>query len=574
MNTEKIKSNYLLITLGHNSSALFVDSDDKVVGYEQERLSGIKSDSQFPMDAINEIRKHISPSAFNDCKIRISHWFDSNSVDSTGMLIPNKYITKHDIDVLKSLSSDIKCVDEFFTHHDAHAYSVLGFHNYHSSTRDKYILVADGFGTDGEVLSLYKPNSEGINLIHRKKGYQNSLGLMYQYATSYCGMKENQDEYKFLGYEAHIDEILDEISIDIIDNQIELTVNNLYNCYAIGSGLDTTKLMWYDIFENLVNEIFKYNNYNKVEKTEFNIRVVVAYFIQQTLEIYMSRLIEEYKIENLLVAGGLFYNVKLNNHLLNSITGKFCVIPLAGDQGAAIGMYVHETNRSFPFGDLCFGKRSFYSAEKIKNINYICPSDAGELQTAAKLIAREIADGKIVNLIYDSMEFGPRALGHTSSLFLPTAENVANNNFMNNRNEVMPCAPICTFANSRNLFDMHELKRVVGSDEYMICTHDYLKKYSKHYGGVMHKKTLYENTYTGRPQIVKYDLLLFTLLNEVENLTDYLCLVNTSFNVHGRPIAFSLTDIIQNHNYQVEHSRKGKEPVLYIVNTSNMKSNE
>ena len=53
MNTEKIKSNYLLITLGHNSSALFVDSDDKVIGYEQERLSGIKSDSQFPMDAIN-----------------------------------------------------------------------------------------------------------------------------------------------------------------------------------------------------------------------------------------------------------------------------------------------------------------------------------------------------------------------------------------------------------------------------------------------------------------------------------------------------------------------------------------
>ena len=36
----------LLITLGHNSSAIFVDGDT-LIGYEEERLTGIKSDSQF-----------------------------------------------------------------------------------------------------------------------------------------------------------------------------------------------------------------------------------------------------------------------------------------------------------------------------------------------------------------------------------------------------------------------------------------------------------------------------------------------------------------------------------------------
>lgn len=572
MNTKEIKSNYLLITLGHNSSALFVDLYDNVVGYEQERLSGIKSDSQFPMDAINEIRKHVSPSVFNNCKIRISHWFNSNELSEDGLIIPNKYITSHDISVLKSISSNIVCVHSHFTHHDAHAYSVLGFHNYYSDKQEQHILVADGFGTDKEVISLYRSDGDNANLIMRKYGYQYSLGLMYQYATSYCGMKENQDEYKFLGYEAHIDEILDETSIDLIDSQIESTLNML-NSSFVGSDLHTTRLMWYGIFENLANEVFKYNNYNKVERTEFNLRTVVAYFIQQTIEIYMSRLIAEFEIENLSVAGGLFYNVKLNNHLLKSIKGKFCVMPLAGDQGAAIGMYVFETGKSFPFGDLCFGKRSFYSAEKLKNVNYCEPKSVTELKEIACNIANEIADGKIVNLIYDSMEFGPRALGHTSSLFLPTTENVANNNFMNNRNEVMPCAPICTYINAMTLFDKTELLRVVGSDRYMICTHDYIKRYSKHYGGVMHKKTLFNDTYTGRPQVVNpSDLLLHFILNDVQALTDYKCLVNTSFNVHGRPIAFSLTDIVQNHNYQVEHAKAGKEPILYIVNTSKIGS--
>ena len=36
----------LLLTLGHNSSAIFID-DNCVIGYEEERLTGIKADSQF-----------------------------------------------------------------------------------------------------------------------------------------------------------------------------------------------------------------------------------------------------------------------------------------------------------------------------------------------------------------------------------------------------------------------------------------------------------------------------------------------------------------------------------------------
>ena len=47
---------YLLISLGHNASAIFT-SKNVTIGYEQERLDGIKSSSQFPYDAISEIIK-------------------------------------------------------------------------------------------------------------------------------------------------------------------------------------------------------------------------------------------------------------------------------------------------------------------------------------------------------------------------------------------------------------------------------------------------------------------------------------------------------------------------------------
>ena len=40
-------SKNLLLTLGHNSSAVLMDDDKVVCGYENERLSKVKSDSAF-----------------------------------------------------------------------------------------------------------------------------------------------------------------------------------------------------------------------------------------------------------------------------------------------------------------------------------------------------------------------------------------------------------------------------------------------------------------------------------------------------------------------------------------------
>lgn len=55
------------------------------------------------------------------------------------------------------------------------------------------------------------------------------------------------------------------------------------------------------------------------------------------------------------------------------------------------------------------------------------------------------------------------------------------------------------------------------------------------------------------------------ILNKVEAICDAKCLVNTSFNVHGRPIVFDVKDILQNFEYQREHAVSGKEPLLFVI---------
>ena len=605
-------NNYLLITLGHNSSAIFFNKKTfEVIGYEQERLSAVKTDSQFPQDAINEIMKHVSLDEIQGCKIKISHWFDFDGPSW------NKYFTHENFRFLKSISGDIEYCSESFTHHDAHAYSALSFLKYWSvidrinlDNENFHTLVIDGFGNNGEVLSLYKtdPRIEAQKLIFRIYGYEFSLGLLYQYATSFAGMKENQDEYKFLGYESYIDKYFtkqqivsladsaksycmhyfDKLSEHGFNQKIPLGVSERTDDPINISKLKKVKDFVYSFFDGIIKEKFPELNGFTCDHDEeklFKGRVLVGFVTQTIVESIVRKIIKKFNIENICVAGGTFYNVKLNKLVLDSLCGAgkryFCALPLAGDQGAAIGFLMRD-GQIFNWSTLNIGPRNFYNAAKIlngvPNCKYAEVKSVEDLNAVVDDISARLHDNEIVNIVSNSIEFGPRALGGTSTLFIPTAENTSLNNKMNKRNEVMPCAPILLAKNSGFFFSTDELSRVIGSDRFMICTHEYAKVYryvhnngskdSSPFAGVMHKSTLVDDSYTGRPQLVYEDSpFLYKLLSKMNHDYNMPCLVNTSFNVHGRPIVFTLRQIIENFEFQLDHCEENdKKPFLYVIN--------
>lgn len=586
--------NYLLITLGHNSSAIFVDNssfeeteESCIIGYEEERLSRIKADSQFPIDAINEIKYNVGINRMKGCEILISHWFNF-----TGAETPNKYITLQDINMLKEISTNIKLVNKDFTHHDAHAYSAYEFRDYFKKQEGNipvYCIVADGFGNNEEVLSIYRRDTgKKPELVKRFYGYEKSLGLFYQYATSFVGMKENQDEYKFLGYEAYINKAFDDAEIRILAEESDKIAEMFKDMYSsddiklsfagiCGREINYDKLAeikeeWHKLFADILFKL----NFRGSDKTTDAARVAIAFVVQRTVEKVINCIVASFGIKYLCLAGGLFYNVKLNNSILTSLTdvdGNLSIMPLAGDQGAAIGMYAAEEDTpQFPFRTLAIGTRRLYNINKFADNENIFVeqipqvNDTESIKCLVSEIADHIANGRIVNIVCGNMEFGPRALCNTSSVFLPNAELAAENNANNKRNEVMPCAPVCTPFAAANLFSKDELERVIGSLNFMICTLHYTKPHSNMYDGVMHNETL-STKYTGRPQIVQVDSFMHKLLSRVQNITDMKCLVNTSFNNHGNPIVFDTADIISNHKMQCERAITNgtKKPILYII---------
>lgn len=572
----------LLITLGHNSSAILVKNGKVIVGYEEERLNRIKASSVFPIKSIEKCLSFSVPNKNEKNKIYVSHWFDDfNFQENNHEKIHLKYWNKDFIEYLKKeYNFEVVSLSKEFTHHDAHAYAVKGFYEYHKGPKeDALIMVADGFGNQQEVLSLYKmgynKGKSKIKLIHRAYGYEYSLGLFYQYSTSFCGMKENQDEYKFLGYESHIHEVINEknyiklqefakkLSKELIyglENSTT-TLNTNDKEYINLDKLEKVKKKYWGILQNVIDNI-DFNN--DIEK--FNLRVIVGNFIQTTLELVTTYFSNKYSTKNLLVNGGIFYNVKLNNRL-EQINNVFCVCPLAGDQGAAIGLYV-KNNIKFNFSNLFWGRREINKEINEINIKKL-PKNIeiyNNKEEMANRISELLYENEIPQIVLGNMEFGPRALCHSTTLAVPYRENIELINSYNKRNTVMPMAPVILRENLDFFFKKEQFSKTVGSDGFMILTYDYKIPYYYIYSGVMHKYPN-EDTYSGRPQVVEDDGSTISLVLK-KMKKNVKALVNTSYNTHGKPIVFTVQDAIDDFSFQCKRCEELniKKPYLIIGN--------
>jgi len=68
----------------------------------------------------------------------------------------------------------------------------------------------------------------------------------------------------------------------------------------------------------------------------------------------------------------------------------------------------------------------------------------------------------------------------------------------------------------------------------------------------MHKYPL-DDVYSGRPQVV-YDNnhFMHDVLKRVDSELGFKALINTSYNVHGRPITYSMEHVIDDFKWQIE----------------------
>jgi carbamoyltransferase len=428
-------------------------------------------------------------------------------------------------------SFGIKAPIEFYDHHQTHAASA-----YYSSGLSRALAITmDGEG-DGLSATVSVCDGDRIDRISATDRVD-SAGYLYAAVTKRCGFKMSRHEGKITGLAAYgnPDAGYARLArhVTVVDGRLRLV------------GLRRNSLMEKLLRRGfrLLGKVRTFGAFQLVDTCSDLSNKDVSAAMQRLLEDRIAEIVhywvEKTGIRDVVVAGGIFANVKFNQRIgeLACVDSLF-VFPDMGDGGTAYGaaMYSEVQRKGYipaqsRLPDVYLGPE--FSDEEIKvelekdsRIKFYCSDDF------AADTAKQIAEKRIVGWFQGRMEYGPRALGHRSILASPVDATI--NKWLNDRmrrTEFMPFAPSCLYEYADELFEIHKstLKKPA---EFMTITFRMKDEWAKRAPAVSHIDQ------TARPQLVRSDAepLYHRLLSEYLCLTGLPLLINTSFNVHEEPI--------------------------------------
>lgn len=551
----------------HDSAAVLIDDGKIIAAAEEERFSRIKHDSEFPKAAVKfclsqgHIKsKEIDYVVFYEkpfvkferiLKQTLITYPYSNRffVESMRKWLPAKLWVKQQIaEVVKIDPSKIY----FSDHHISHAASAF----YPSPFNKAAILTIDGVG-EWSVASYGSGKDNKIDITHEMR-FPHSLGLLYSVFTAFIGFKVNSGEYKVMGmapygkprYENNVKKLIKiypdgsiKLDMDYFTFHKSPTTSFSNKFIKLFGKPRTPEELFYTRktgYPKFWGE--KPKNYKSKLSENQKYADIAASIQKVTEEIVLKMVIHLHKktgTTNLCMAGGVALNSVANGKILNQTPFKHLWIqPAAGDSGGALGAalyFYHQilgNKKRYSQEHSFYGKS--YSKTQIKrfldskNIKYKAYRDDKKI---IKDIARALTQKKVVAWYEGRFEWGPRALGHRSILADPRDAGMKDivNSKIKFREPYRPFAPAVLENDAKNYFEIDEPSS--GPAKFMIVVIPTVKGKDKIVPAVSHLGT-------SRIQTVdmKYHPRYYQLIKEFGRLTGVPVIMNTSFNLRGKPI--------------------------------------
>jgi len=524
----------------HDSSVCLFRDNQLIFACEEEKFTGIKHDSSFPIKALEYIYKYykITPKNlqavcyYENPKLKYQRvmknikpqWF-KNPIYSLKSYIKIKYN-------MKELDKRFKeiCPTVFYsTHHESHQY----YSHYTSHFEESTCLSVDGVG-EIDTVSVGVADYNGIKY-SSLAAYPHSLGLYYSALTSYLGFRPNEGEYKVMGLASYGDpkKYIKEVKNLISYKNGKLECNMDVFCWN-----RTDKSMFNEKLAELLSVPQRLPEEELLETHKDLAAAVQLRYEEVLFEIMKSiRLVS--KSSNLSLSGGCAYNGTANGKIIDKTHFSHLWIPPApSDAGSAIGAVVHylvkeRKVRSKITRNPFLGPQYLYN-DTLKAINGLKYKVYKNERQLTEYIAKELNDGKVVGWFQGHIEFGSRALGNRSILANPTIDGMKDriNKVIKKREGFRPFAPMVTKEKQDIYFEMTDdipyMNQVVKvKPEYR----DILKAVT-HVDGTARVQTVYKYTAT------------YNLLKEFEKISGYPILLNTSFNIKDKTMVLTPKDAV------------------------------
>ena len=435
-------------------------------------------------------------------------------------------------------------------HHLAHALGAWGS----SPFDDCLIFVADGTGdlVDGqyEGESLFRAKGNRISLLERRLQavLPDSYNLPYFYNARFIseeyrhrpvgiGRKYEQFTYllglgleecgKTMGLAAYGQPLFDLPQLVSHSLSYSLTLADLLeevDAARAKSGLSSREF---------------------VRRERANIARTVQDFTEQALIAILTDIHARYGKQPLCLSGGVFLNCVANHKILQAgLFERVYILPACGDDGHAMGAAFGaslDVNQDVALR--CSDAFPYIGLESTREeIQHALASFelSGQFMAEDKLaayVAKRLADGAVVGLVWGRTEVGPRALCHRSILLDPRRRDGKDylNQYVKFREPFRPYAPVVTSETQFKYFDL------AAPSPYMLLACNVREEYRAALPAITHVDG------TARVQAVERskDPFIHRLLTEFERRSGFPILLNTSFNLAGEPIVESPTDAIR-----------------------------
>lgn len=271
----------------------------------------------------------------------------------------------------------------------------------------------------------------------------------------------------------------------------------------------------------------------------------IAATLQRAFELefmsYVEPLLEMYPDLPVCLSGGASLNI-LANTLLSNLGREVFVPPDPSDCGLALGGLLHVTKARVT---------TPYLGPELHDLNLMLTYLTEDVDLTQKsnfnvyydvdkdisLLAKFIGQGKIIGIARGRSEIGPRALGNRSivcSVAIPDMKEVINSK-VKNREWFRPFSPVVRREEVNKYFHWNKDSRFMS---FCPMVRDEYKEKIKpvvHVDGTARVQTV----------TLEQNEFLYNLLTAVETTTGYGMLLNTSFNVDGKPIISSIKDAIK-----------------------------
>lgn len=412
-----------------------------------------------------------------------------------------------------------------YPHHWTHAMGACRMSGFEKTA----CMVVDSNGQRGSI-SYFDYHNGKLNEIKELKGAA-SLGALYTAFTDFCGFQPDKgEEWKVMGlapYGKPIDDILAVLRDLVVIDGINIKYRSKKH-YAV-----------------LVDHL-------EMAKRTIDRPIIEAADLAATGQAFyeesMSTLINNFHAKtggkHLVLSGGCGLNSAYNGKITEQTPFEQVYIPCApGDDGNAVGAAYLAFHDDHPNQTPIPKRQSPYlgsrlSPRGLQNIRTFgrLPKMRHLPDTIYQETAKLLAEGKLVGWARGRAEYGPRALGNRSILADPRSADMKDkiNAKVKFREEYRPFAPSILHEFGPEYFENYQ------ETPYMERTLRFKEAVRARVPAVVHVNG------TGRLQSVTATLNepYYKLIKAFYDITGVPILLNTSFNVMGKPIIHSVEDAL------------------------------